>query len=176
MDKRAQIILKTLVERYIAEGEPVGSRTGPVLGAEASRALVLLGADDPVVTQSLDRARVGMLDRLGQGDFDQHGKYCCGTCTASFWRNLSARSFGKGEAWLAAGMATLKHMRLGTGKWRVFPFYYTVLALQGFDSPIVLDELRYAAPVLERSLKRTSSGDVYAKRRAALAERVLARA
>src|SRR5512141_1755415 len=26
MDKRAQIILKTLVERYIAEGEPVGSR------------------------------------------------------------------------------------------------------------------------------------------------------
>jgi len=26
MDKRAQIILKTLVERYISEGEPVGSR------------------------------------------------------------------------------------------------------------------------------------------------------
>ena len=26
MDKRAQIILKTLIERYIAEGEPVGSR------------------------------------------------------------------------------------------------------------------------------------------------------
>ncbi|MGH8745711.1 MAG: heat-inducible transcriptional repressor HrcA [Burkholderiales bacterium] len=27
MDKRAQILLKTLVERYIAEGQPVGSRT-----------------------------------------------------------------------------------------------------------------------------------------------------
>ena len=26
MDRRAQIILKTLVERYIADGEPVGSR------------------------------------------------------------------------------------------------------------------------------------------------------
>ena len=26
LDKRAQILLKTLVERYIAEGQPVGSR------------------------------------------------------------------------------------------------------------------------------------------------------
>src|SRR5687768_10871859 len=27
LDKRAQILLKTLIERYIAEGEPIGSRT-----------------------------------------------------------------------------------------------------------------------------------------------------
>ena len=27
LDRRAQILLKTLVERYIAEGQPVGSRT-----------------------------------------------------------------------------------------------------------------------------------------------------
>src|SRR5919204_7056766 len=27
LDKRAQVLLKTLIERYIAEGEPVGSRT-----------------------------------------------------------------------------------------------------------------------------------------------------
>ena len=27
LDKRAQILLKTLVERYIAEGQPIGSRT-----------------------------------------------------------------------------------------------------------------------------------------------------
>src|SRR5260221_2297955 len=27
LDRRAQILLKTLVERYIAEGEPVGSRS-----------------------------------------------------------------------------------------------------------------------------------------------------
>ena len=27
LDKRAQILLKTLVERYIEEGQPVGSRT-----------------------------------------------------------------------------------------------------------------------------------------------------
>ena len=27
LDKRAQILLKTLIERYIAEGQPIGSRT-----------------------------------------------------------------------------------------------------------------------------------------------------
>ena len=27
LDKRSQLLLKTLVERYIAEGQPVGSRT-----------------------------------------------------------------------------------------------------------------------------------------------------
>jgi len=27
LDKRAQLLLKTLIERYIAEGQPVGSRT-----------------------------------------------------------------------------------------------------------------------------------------------------
>src|SRR5689334_4048380 len=27
LDKRAQVLLKTLIERYIAEGQPIGSRT-----------------------------------------------------------------------------------------------------------------------------------------------------
>ena len=27
MDKRAQILLKTLIEHYISEGQPIGSRT-----------------------------------------------------------------------------------------------------------------------------------------------------
>jgi heat-inducible transcriptional repressor len=29
LDKRAQVLLKTLIERYIAEGQPIGSRTLP---------------------------------------------------------------------------------------------------------------------------------------------------
>ena len=29
LDRRAQTLLKTLIERYIAEGQPVGSRTLP---------------------------------------------------------------------------------------------------------------------------------------------------
>ena len=159
---------------YTGEKVNSGGATGHVLGEEACRALALLGTDDPVVAQAFDSARAGIMERLGP-DFDQHGKYCCGTCTSSFWRHISAQGFGKHEAWVTAGLATLKRSRLEGGKWRVFPFYYTVLALQGFDSPAVLEELRYAAPALEHSLKRRDSGDVYARRRGALAERVLAR-
>jgi hypothetical protein len=68
----------------------------------------------------------------------------------------------------------LKLLRTGDGRWRRFPFYYTVLALHEMNVKPALDELRYAAPVLERSLKR-ASGDKYAARRRTLAERVLAK-
>src|SRR5262245_16458356 len=41
LDQRAQILLKTLVERYIAEGEPVGSRAlSKFSGLELSPATV----------------------------------------------------------------------------------------------------------------------------------------
>src|ERR1044071_8385377 len=42
LDKRAQVLLKTLIERYIAEGQPIGSRplskySGPDLLPASSR-------------------------------------------------------------------------------------------------------------------------------------------
>src|SRR5213082_1490067 len=41
LDQRAQILLKTLIERYIAEGQPVGSRTlSKYSGLELSPATV----------------------------------------------------------------------------------------------------------------------------------------
>ena len=41
MDQRAQILLKTLIERYIADGEPVGSRAlSKYSGLELSPATV----------------------------------------------------------------------------------------------------------------------------------------
>jgi hypothetical protein len=91
------------------------------------------------------------------------------------WRHLSAGFFEKKDAWFSAGMAMLKRARLGTGKWRTYPFYYTVLALLDMDLPAALDELRYAAPALERSLKRKASEEPFSTRRAMVAERALAR-
>ena len=44
LDKRAQILLKTLVERYIAEGQPVGSRTlSRHAGLDLSPATIQIG-------------------------------------------------------------------------------------------------------------------------------------
>jgi heat-inducible transcriptional repressor len=41
MDQRAQVLLKTLIERYIADGQPVGSRTlSRASGLELSAATI----------------------------------------------------------------------------------------------------------------------------------------
>lgn len=163
------------VRVFTGERVTSGAATGHVMGEEACRALLLLGVDDPQVSAALEQARAGILERLGEGSFDQHGRYCCGTCTAALWRHISAGAFPKNETWLSAGLATLKRARLAGGKWRTYPFFYTVLALSGIDHPAALEELRYAAPALERSLKRKTADEVFSQRRAALAERVLNR-
>ncbi|MFC1800261.1 hypothetical protein ACFL2Z_05085 [Candidatus Eisenbacteria bacterium] len=76
---------------------------------------------------------------------------------------------------LAGGVEYLREQRDGRGRWRRFPFYYTLLALAEIPGPRAADEIRYAAPVLERMLKRRGRGDKFQLRRRALAERALAR-
>jgi hypothetical protein len=68
----------------------------------------------------------------------------------------------------------LKEHRDGRGRWRRFPFYYTLLALSEASGGSAEPELRYAAPGLERMLKRRARGDRYHRRRRTLAERILA--
>jgi hypothetical protein len=69
----------------------------------------------------------------------------------------------------------LKEHRDGKRRWHRFPFYYTLLALSEMDGEEVALEIEYAAPVLERMLRRRSRGGKYEKRRRAVAERLLAR-
>jgi hypothetical protein len=101
--------------------------------------------------------------------------YCCGTCSCAYWRNLAAGGLTRAEARLARGMKDMKARRLDTGKWRFFPFFYAVLTLTEIDLPGALAELRYAAPALERYLRRAATGSTTSQRRHAIAERALAR-
>jgi hypothetical protein len=73
-------------------------------------------------------------------------------------------------------MRYLNEFRDGRGRWRRFPFYYTLLALTEIPGPGAVSEIRYAAPGLERMLGRRGGKDRYGQRRRAIAERVLARA
>jgi hypothetical protein len=68
----------------------------------------------------------------------------------------------------------LREHRTQDGQWRVFPFWYTVLALAEMDLPEARKELQYAAPVLERAARRARPSTVYGKRRHELASRALA--
>ncbi|HVM08468.1 MAG TPA: hypothetical protein VM345_08405 [Acidimicrobiales bacterium] len=92
------------------------------------------------------------------------------------WRNLLAGGLDRRHERLERGVGEfLRSSRLGDGKWRAFPFWYTVLALVEMDLPEARDELLYAAPVLERAVGRTGAATPYARRRNDLARRALER-
>jgi hypothetical protein len=154
-------------------GENVKTRGGSahMLGQEACRALLLLDVDLPDVRAALDRASAGIDEALDS--YPRHaGTYCCGKCSVSFWRHLSAGGLKNREGELSGGLAWVKSLRDGTGKWRRLPFYYTLLALDGIELPGAIQEMRYAAPVLDRMVKRSPRGE-FGQRRLDLAERIL---
>jgi len=160
-------------------GEKVRSGAGlaHIFGEEACRALILLDVPAAVVREALARASAPMLDRVASevSRGGRLGMYCCHTCSCALWRHLAVREFGEVERFLAAGMKELKSRRDGSGRWKSFPFHYTLLALLDVRLPAAMEEMRYAARVCERMPKRPAHQDQYALRRRLLAERVLDR-
>lgn len=162
------------IRAYTGERISSGESIGHVLGEEACRALILLEVQEPSVQNVLRKATQGMMDRLllpsGKPNMRHWGMYCCGMCSVAYWRHLSVGGLQDSEARLAAGMEVLREHRKGDGQWRRFHFYYTLLALTEIRLPAAVEEIRYAAPVLERYVKRRPAEDVFERRRHALAE------
>ena len=149
-----------------------------ILGEEASRALRSLDVRDASVRVALERADAGILGCLARAESDPRngnpGKYCCGKCSVGLWRNLLSGGLDRREERLRKGVGKfLRTQRAGEGKWRVFPFWYTVLALTEMDVPEARAELTYVAPVLERTAQRAVPTSLHGKRRHELARRAL---
>ena len=150
-----------------------------ILGEEACRVLRLLSVRDASVQAALERANAGLMNCLTRAALDPRhsnpGRFCCGKCSVGLWRNVLAGGLDRHEERLRKGVGQfLREHRAGDGKWRVFPFWYTVLALTEIDLPEARKELSYVAPVLERTAVRASPSSVHAKRRYELARRALA--
>ena len=88
---------------------------------------------------------------------------------------MTAGGLSRREARLSGGLKYLKEHRDDRGRWRRFPFYYTLLALIEVPGRAADSEMRYAARGLERMLKRRARGDRFDARRRVVAERVLSR-
>jgi len=160
---------------FTGEKNRSGGGSSHILGQEACRTLILLGAPGAVARKALRRASQWQTF-LGASRDRGKGMYCCGKCSVAMWRHLAVGGFDEldAERWLNAAMKTLKGSRLGTGRWRPFPFHYTLLALSEIDLPAARKERQYAAPVCESMLKRKPKGDRIDLRRRHLAERILA--
>lgn len=159
-------------------GEAMNSWAGLAckMGFEAARVLVLLNlpgkAADLAREQTIERVDIMLREHLQMGY--RPGAFCCSSCSAALWRLMAQCANRQAAGVLSAGMKHLRSRRDGAGRWRSFPFWYTTLALSEMDAPAARTELRYAAPVLEKALRRRGDGSVYARRRIALARRVLA--
>jgi len=154
-------------------GEMVNSRAAVahILGEEACRALILLDVSAVTVRTALQRASLGMMTRLGESR--QRGMYCCGKCSVALWRHLAVGGLDKAEQRLTAGIKKLKSYRDGQDRWKRFPFYYTLLALSEIEFPAAEKEMQYAAPILERLLRRSQRPKKIVRRRRLLAERII---
>ena len=145
-----------------------------ILGEESCRALILLDVPDRKVRSALERAGQSLTGRLCQRpNSPDYGWYCCARCSASVWRHLSVGGLDHQEPRLVAGVRRLKQYRLANGRWRAFPFWYTVLALSEIDLPEAKEELRYASDILERAARVKTTDGIHAQRRTLLARQVL---
>jgi hypothetical protein len=149
--------------------------TAHILGEEALRALYLLDISDPEILNAREKAQQwldDMHDEHLQNDYPI-GLFCCGKCSVGLFRHLVLGEWEKREQWLAAGMKQLNAYRIGDGKWQRFPFYYTLSALIEIDLDSAREEIRYAAPTIERLIKYNNSDDKYKQRRRVILERAL---
>jgi hypothetical protein len=133
-----------------------------IMGEEAARAVWLLGRQDPEVRAAYERATAWM--RAASAD-TQNGTFCCGRCTLAFWRHYWAGDFRDKEALISRGLQALQAERLGDGKWRRFPFYYAIYALQELDLEAARSEIKYAQPAMERALRTKREGSFSHRRR-----------
>jgi hypothetical protein len=126
--------------------------------------------------EAVDKAMQGLNSAIkrarSRGIDTPDGYYCCSKCSAAYWRNLSSQDSPNSEKLLNSGMRILKASRNGNGKWKRFPFFYTLYALTGIDSRAAIEEMKFAAPVLEKYARR-SPEDKYGIRKVKLAEKVL---
>lgn len=157
-------------------GEIVNTRAGlsHILGEESCRALYLLGIKES--NEALKAAQLGLksaMKNCRDKVYETYGYYCCGKCTAAYWRNLSSQENGHNHVLLKAGMGHLKSFREGKGKWRKFPFYYTLYSLLNIDVPEAKEELQYASAYCEKLIRTMHKEGKYESRRFKLVQRVL---
>jgi hypothetical protein len=140
-----------------------------IIGQEAARAVWLLGKENPVVQEAYHRATGWMHEAV---NFQQSGTYCCGRCTLAYWRHFWVGDFENKETYIMKGLQVMKDYRISDGKWRSFPFFYSIYSLLDLDLEPAHVELKYAQPVMEKYLKNARSG-VYSQRRATIFQKAL---
>ena len=120
-----------------------------ILGEEALRTSLVWKRDrTPQVRQALKGLET-IVDRGGKT-----GRYCCYTCTIAFLRTLVTTAMSGKDEIVQKGLDRIRSARTPDGRWKGFPYYYTLLTLTEIDQPKARNELEYASKTAEKLLKR----------------------
>lgn len=149
-------------------GEPIRTKLAAehVYSQETARLLHLLAGGDPAVARAVAAAST----RLGGTCYAV--QHCtigeCATSFIGYVRLLAAIHEESSDVDIAPRIATLSQHRLGDGRWRRFPLFYTALVLSELRLPLARAELLYAQPACLRAARHNSVEEPYARRRARL--------
>jgi hypothetical protein len=141
-----------------------------VLTAEAARALMLAGEESTEIQDALARANRWLFGQC-------FSRSCtvgeCAHSTVGLMRYLAVAKLDDAEQRLDRHVNALSEHRDGKGRWKRFPFYYTLLALTEIALPAIIAELRYAAPACTRALARMMEDDRFSSRRRVILQKAL---
>lgn len=144
-----------------------------ILGEEALHALLWLNVKDGAVQTAVENALAALAEYTGYLGKNPPPTYCCGKCTDAVLRVMRLIPEQEAKRYIQASLKAIKTFRDGNGKWKRFPFYYTLYTLM--DLPGAEDELIYSSAVLERSLKTMKPTDKYKQRKLIIGEKILNR-
>lgn len=158
----------------LATGERLRTRlaTWNVLSHEAVRLIHQLAPGAAAAQEAAARA----LSTFRQHCYARH--HCaigeCAHSAISYLRLVASIGDCEDKAWVDAELATIRRHRSDTGRWKRFPFYYTLFVLLDLPGDIAREELRHAVPACLRVRNRLGPLQTVTARRADVIERVLA--
>lgn len=142
-----------------------------VVSLEICRALAILAGDQPNVKSILNDINQRLLTKCYVKDGCITGE--CAHNLVAFWRYLLVSNWPDRDERIKEFLHLLKYNRDGNGRWKHFPFYYTLMALLETRNNEAELELDYALPACEASLPFISIAEPYRQRRKSILSRCL---
>ena len=139
-----------------------------VLTLESTRILSALAGEAPEVRSALARTSAAMRQACFAVSHCVIGE--CAHSSIAYMRDAAAERSGCRRKWIEDHLHVIREHRDGTGRWKRFPFYYTLLALLEVGTPSANAELEYARPACRRVFERASNGGHAARRKDVLRE------
>ncbi len=129
-----------------------------ILGEEALRTVIVWNLGQSSTVKRVKESFISLLER-GEPPAKASGFYCCHKCTPAFLRTLAVAQPEGWKATLQKGVENIRKKRTPDGRWRGFPFYYTLLTLSEIGLPSAKVELRHASTVAKKLLNRYQKED-----------------